>query len=983
MNKLFSRFLNTFFVRGLWFVSSGTTFLLVTRALGPAGKGEYVTILAVVAIAAVLGDMGLQTALVHIWPQTSDKRSLAANNLLICSVLSIFWSFLAVIITVLLGKHYLPIVNYYYLIFAIINAPLETIAQNYTELFALDNRVLRANFAQLIGSLAQSLGVISLYAFGSISIFNALLFFTLGNIIPLIFLIRGFKERLLDVSIVKSVKLIAFSTKFIFGKFSGYLLLRLDILLLAAMLTSSQVGAYSVAETISEMALLSTTSIVLVLIHKLADKSSSVAYDAILNLLKQSFSMAIVMSLLIIPLSRILITEILGNGFRGSFSALLVLLPGVVALSVVQPIANMLVRQNNFRMYNFGLFLGFALNLGLNLIFIPNFGILGSAAASSIAYIVLAVIWTNWLLKFKGVTLLSLLPTPGYYKLAFKSLYKTTNFEDKASIISETKRLKHPIHLMNRLRVGFIVKSNRIPLSYFRIIQSVTALECVEKCVIIIVGQKKETGRFALRLLAWYGKIDCFFFARKSEAWSFTNLSNLDQDNLVVTDLRRPPKSADDKEDKLTNLLNRYALNTIIWTTDQPFNKDLPDINNIFFESGGIDSVRFWNSLLTCLIKRRYTFRIALTMIPQSINSTRLIENSVISLHPVSLSRNHLFSTRTINRLVIRSLHILAIGNLDIAAPNKPELKAEPPETKTHLTSLIVIYLFNSAINVIKSLNYYLRTSRQRPWSLYYTSIEMGMKPEIPPSLNNWFEFKLPLGRFAADPFPITFDDRNFIFFEDYHYDKNKGVISVIEILSDMKTTEPQTVLESDDHLSFPFVFKDNGRVFMLPCFEHANTLELYQSVEFPYKWQRCATLIKNVNAIDPVIARINGKYWLFFSVLDHLDSKINSMFLYFSDSIFGPWHPHPLNPVLINSQGARSAGALFKLDDKWVRPGQLFEQNYGDGIVFNWIRNISETSYNEEVLAVLQSDDVNAYSIHTYNFADKIQVVDFKSTSK
>jgi O-antigen/teichoic acid export membrane protein len=120
MNKLFSRFLSTFFVRGLWFVNSGTTFLLVTRALGPAGKGEYATILAVVAIAAVLGDMRLQTALVRIWPQTSDKRSLAANNLLICSVLGIFWSFLAVIITVLLGKHYLPIVNYYYLIFAII-----------------------------------------------------------------------------------------------------------------------------------------------------------------------------------------------------------------------------------------------------------------------------------------------------------------------------------------------------------------------------------------------------------------------------------------------------------------------------------------------------------------------------------------------------------------------------------------------------------------------------------------------------------------------------------------------------------------------------------------------------------------------------------------------------------------------------------------------------------------------------------------------
>ena len=43
-------------------------------------------------------------------------------------------------------------------------------------------------------------------------------------------------------------------------------------------------------------------------------------------------------------------------------------------------------------------------------------------------------------------------------------------------------------------------------------------------------------------------------------------------------------------------------------------------------------------------------------------------------------------------------------------------------------------------------------------------------------------------------------------------------------------------VLKADFHLSYPFVFQHEGRVFMMP--EGNSALTLYESVNFPLEWK-------------------------------------------------------------------------------------------------------------------------------------------------
>ena len=74
-----------------------------------------------------------------------------------------------------------------------------------------------------------------------------------------------------------------------------------------------------------------------------------------------------------------------------------------------------------------------------------------------------------------------------------------------------------------------------------------------------------------------------------------------------------------------------------------------------------------------------------------------------------------------------------------------------------------------------------------------------------------------PLGRFWADPFPIVVDGKVWGFFEDYSFASKKVAIACAPISADGDLGEVATALECPDHLSYPFVFEHQGRLYLIP----------------------------------------------------------------------------------------------------------------------------------------------------------------------
>ena len=249
--------------------------------------------------------------------------------------------------------------------------------------------------------------------------------------------------------------------------------------------------------------------------------------------------------------------------------------------------------------------------------------------------------------------------------------------------------------------------------------------------------------------------------------------------------------------------------------------------------------------------------------------------------------------------------------------------------TPSNLDSLkLYIRLFIRNINEL-----YLRLFRLESWYLLF---DFSKKTSL--SFANFKKVVPPKDRFWADPHVIKKGDQYFIFIEEYIYKKNKGHISVIEMDLEGHYKDPYTVLETDYHLSYPFVFEFNHQYFMVPESAQHRTIDLYECVTFPTQWKFKMRLMDNVIARDSTLFFHLGKWWLFTGITENAGAEPEvELFLFYSDNLFSPeWKSHPLNPVISDVTRARPAGKLFLMGGKIYRPSQDCSKTYGYGFNIN-----------------------------------------------
>lgn len=240
-----------------------------------------------------------------------------------------------------------------------------------------------------------------------------------------------------------------------------------------------------------------------------------------------------------------------------------------------------------------------------------------------------------------------------------------------------------------------------------------------------------------------------------------------------------------------------------------------------------------------------------------------------------------------------------------------------------------------------------------------------------------------PQDRFYADPFILKKGNLNYIFYEDYEYEKGKGVISCISIDETGAFTEYTAVLERDYHLSYPFVFEWEDQIYMIPETSENKRIEMYRATDFPQKWTLEKVLMDNIIAVDTTLVKYNNLYWLFAGVANDDDNLNTDLHLYYSDSPFGQWKPHPCNPIVSDSSRARPAGKLFFEGCKLMRPGQDCSMFYGFAIQIHRIEVLNEINYHEVPVKKIRPSLLRGrVGAHTYNFNTDYEVVDYKAVT-
>ena len=270
---------------------------------------------------------------------------------------------------------------------------------------------------------------------------------------------------------------------------------------------------------------------------------------------------------------------------------------------------------------------------------------------------------------------------------------------------------------------------------------------------------------------------------------------------------------------------------------------------------------------------------------------------------------------------------------------------------------------------------------RLRPlWGFDQWILLFDYGDELSTDMSRFERIVPPKDRGWADPFVVFINDRHYVFLEEIVYATGKGRISCMEITAPGQWEEPRPVLEQEHHLSYPFLFEFEERLFMLPESRTAKVIEVYECMEFPTRWELRHTLMKDVVAVDSTLHHHGDRWWLFCNIVETPGgSSCDELFLFSADSpLSDVWTPHPLNPIISDATRARPAGRLFTHEGQLHRPSQNCTPIYGYGFGLNAVDVLSDTDFEERRVSSTSPDwDARIVGTHTFNFESRMTVAD------
>ena len=230
-----------------------------------------------------------------------------------------------------------------------------------------------------------------------------------------------------------------------------------------------------------------------------------------------------------------------------------------------------------------------------------------------------------------------------------------------------------------------------------------------------------------------------------------------------------------------------------------------------------------------------------------------------------------------------------------------------------------------------------------------------------------------------ADPFPLVVAGRRYIFFEEAGYPGGKGHISVLELGDDGVAGAVTRVLEEPYHLSYPFLFRHEGELYMMPEGSERGGVGVYRARSFPYEWERVTVMLPELHIADATLRQVGDRWWLFADVsVDGTLAHSEEFHLFYASSPFGPWTPHRRNPIASDAGRARAAGALFEHDGRLYRPAQDSAARYGYAVSFNEVVRLDTEEYCEVDRGhMVPSWEPRALATHTFNRDGDLTVID------
>lgn len=387
--------------------------ILLARLLGPEGKGIVTALFVIPNLLNSIADLGIKQASVYyIGRKNYNSQDILSTNLLI-------WIFTSIISMILAYIYFSVFQNGNYenglIIIALMYIPVFILA-NYVRGILEGNQLFtNINFKFMISFIVKLFTVVILVWILDLGVIGgalATLFATISELLYQIYIAKNIVQ--FKMKYIRSLpkKLIYKGIIFAVGFFILQLNYKIDIIFLENMVSSADVGIYSVGVTLAELVWQLPLAISFVLFAKSANsKSDKEASERTAKLLRISLFILFFGIIMFTILSHYFVEIVYGEEFQDAAIVIDILLPGVFML-VLTKILHPAFVARKYPIYVHYIFLGpLILNIVLNLITIPILGIVGAALSSTVSYticgITYAIVYSNKMkVSFKDLVII-------------------------------------------------------------------------------------------------------------------------------------------------------------------------------------------------------------------------------------------------------------------------------------------------------------------------------------------------------------------------------------------------------------------------------------------------------------------------------------------------------------------------------------------------------------------------------------------------
>ncbi|WP_440064062.1 lipopolysaccharide biosynthesis protein [Streptosporangium sp. OZ121] len=382
------------------------TGVLIARTLQPEGRGVYAMIATTGGIAVVLGNLSIWRSQIALWQDPARHRALAGNGLLLGLVLGLA----SAAATLAAVTAFLPLPSPHLLVIALLAVPFGVAAVNLNGIALLRSRNSLVNRGVVASALILNLPILVLAATGNLTLTAVIVCWTAAVSAPFWLLLRPLGLRAMRVEPALTRRQLALSCRYHAGLAAFHLLLTADVFLLGVLVSPAEVGLYTVGAAFLTFSRVPADAVTQVALPRQAVEDELGARDVSVRVLRLNLLLSSVFAGALAAASPVLVPLLYGTAFAGSVTPILLLAPGIVALSLLRPVEQYLVRLGRPMTMTAFASGALAANLALNALLIPRWGATGAALAASTAYTALAAAEITWFARTTATGVRELLP---------------------------------------------------------------------------------------------------------------------------------------------------------------------------------------------------------------------------------------------------------------------------------------------------------------------------------------------------------------------------------------------------------------------------------------------------------------------------------------------------------------------------------------------------------------------------------------------